>query len=102
MTSAVGVLGVANDITQHKHDEQHLIQARVGAEVANAAKSEFLANMSHEIRTPLNGVIGMLDLLNSDAFDPEQRSMLDTARGSADALLTPHQRRAGLLEDRSR
>jgi PAS domain S-box-containing protein len=85
---AVGVLAVANDITERKRDEERLIQARVAAEAANTAKSEFLANMSHEIRTPLNGVIGMLDLLDRDTFDSEQRSMLDTARSSADALLT--------------
>jgi len=85
---AVGVLGVVNDVTQRKNDEQRLIHARTAAEAANRAKSEFLANMSHEIRTPLNGVIGMLDLLDSNAFDAEQRNMLDTARSSADALLT--------------
>jgi two-component system, sensor histidine kinase and response regulator len=58
------------------------------AQAAARAKSEFLANMSHEIRTPMNGVIGMLDLLESDQFDPQQRGMLETARNSADALLT--------------
>jgi CheY-like chemotaxis protein len=43
--------------------------------------------MSHEIRTPMNGVIGMLDLLHLERLDPDARSMLQTARGSADALL---------------
>ena len=58
------------------------------AQTAAQAKAEFLANMSHEIRTPMNGVIGMLDLLESDRLEPQQRGMLDTARNSADALLT--------------
>ena len=58
------------------------------AQAAARAKAEFLANMSHEIRTPMNGVIGMLDLLDGDSLDSQQRGMLDTARNSADALLT--------------
>jgi two-component system, sensor histidine kinase len=58
------------------------------AQAAARAKAEFLANMSHEIRTPMNGVIGMLELLDGDRFDPQQRGMLETARNSADSLLT--------------
>jgi len=65
-----------------------LNQALKDAQAAARAKAEFLANMSHEIRTPMNGVIGMLDLLDSDSLDPQQRGMLETARNSADALLT--------------
>lgn len=36
-------------------------------EKANNAKSEFLATTSHEIRTPLNGILGMSQILLSEA-----------------------------------
>ncbi|HEY8508098.1 MAG TPA: response regulator [Steroidobacteraceae bacterium] len=80
----------------HKTDLERQVQERTAdlsvalrdAQAAAKAKAEFLANMSHEIRTPMNGVIGMLDLLNSENLDLHARSMLETARNSADALLT--------------
>jgi len=64
-----------------------LAAALKASQAAAQAKSEFLANMSHEIRTPMNGVIGMLELLNGAKLERDQRSMLETARNSADALL---------------
>jgi PAS domain S-box-containing protein len=57
------------------------------AERADAAKSRFVAHMSHEIRTPLNGVLGMLELAQRGAMQPEQQRYLETARRAGDMLL---------------
>jgi cell cycle sensor histidine kinase DivJ len=76
------VVAVLRDVTERKHQEQALDDARAEAERANAAKSRFLATMSHELRTPLNAIIGFSDMLRK-----ESTLMLDASRRSEYAEL---------------
>jgi len=82
------VLGVVMDITDRKRDVEQLTAAKAAAEAANQAKSRFLANISHELRTPMNAILGMIDITLSKAADPTVQDCLQTAKGSADLLLT--------------
>jgi two-component system, sensor histidine kinase and response regulator len=76
------------DLIKRKQVEREIKQASDIALETSRLRSEFLANMSHEIRTPINGVIGMTDLLLNTKLNKEQKDMSNTARESAQALLT--------------
>ncbi|MGM0674755.1 MAG: ATP-binding protein [Spirochaetota bacterium] len=76
------------DITEQKHLEAELIEARQAAETNSAAKSTFLANVSHEIRTPMNGILGMLQILEQRQQDAESQEYISAAKSSAETLLT--------------
>jgi PAS domain S-box-containing protein len=80
----VGMMGLYHDVSE-------LLEARRGAETANAAKSQFLASMSHELRTPLNAIIGYSEMLQEDAADAGQTDFipdLEKIHGAGRHLLT--------------
>ncbi len=84
--AVIGILGVYEDITEHRKAQQALIVAKEQADAANRAKSEFLANMSHEIRTPLNGIVGTLHFLQTTTLNDQQREFLRLALSSTEQL----------------
>ena len=63
---------------------------RRAAEVqaGNDAKTQFLANISHELRTPMNAIQGMIELSLRNDLPADTRDCLDTARESAQLLLS--------------
>ncbi|MEJ5317093.1 MAG: PAS domain S-box protein [Tenuifilum sp.] len=86
----IGVLGIANDISERTQYEKALVEALEKAEESDRLKTAFLANMSHEIRTPLNGVIGFAKFLRNfpDTTPQEREKFLGIISTSADHLLT--------------
>lgn len=67
---------------------RNLNEEKVKMKEMEKLRSDFFASMSHEIRTPLNGIVGLVDLLQSNRVSEEQeKDYLQTIKKSSDDLL---------------
>jgi len=83
-----GIVGILIDVSDRKHTEQKLREARDKAEQADKLKSSFLANMSHEIRTPLNAISGFAGLLEAqDLSTNRKKSYISHINQGVNALI---------------
>jgi PAS domain S-box-containing protein len=81
-----GYIGSCIDISEFKHTQKLMNEAKEAAEVLAQSKTDFLANMSHEIRTPMNAIIGLSQLaLNVPAN--RQSDYLEKILGASETLL---------------
>ncbi|MDH3346754.1 MAG: PAS domain S-box protein [Desulfobulbaceae bacterium] len=80
-------VGIVNDISERKRNEEELYRAKELAEAATKAKSDFLANMSHEIRTPLNAMIGLTHLVKDMDLNAKQYDYICKILVASEALL---------------
>ena len=67
--------------------EEELQKAKAAAEAANEAKT-VPGQHQPRARTPMNAILGMIDVALPKAMDPTVKDCLQTAKGSADLLLT--------------
>lgn len=82
-----GFVALLNDITAQRALLEQQAEAQALAERVSRAKSEFLANTSHEIRTPLNALLGMVQVMERNDLDTEQRRRLQLVSESGKSLL---------------
>ena len=75
------------DISDRVRAETELRMARDRAIAGEKSKAELLAVMSHEMRTPLNGMLGTLDLVDTEALDSRHRRYIRIIRNSGNVLL---------------
>ncbi|WP_169795933.1 hybrid sensor histidine kinase/response regulator [Pseudoponticoccus marisrubri] len=81
-------VGFIRDISARVRAEDALRRARDQAVKGEKQKADLLAVMSHEMRTPLNGMLGTLDLIDTQAMDARNRRFLRIIRNSGRQLLT--------------
>lgn len=86
--SNIELQALANNLEKIVEKRTHeLEQEKNRALELSLAKSRFVATMSHEIRTPINGVMGALNLLESEPLNDTCKNLIEIAQHSSEVLL---------------
>ncbi len=80
------VITLIRDISERKHSQMELIEAKEKAEEASRLKSIILGNLNHELRTPLNGIMGSAQLLKMCLVNEDDLELVDMQLQSAERL----------------
>jgi PAS domain S-box-containing protein len=84
----IGILGISQDITERKRQEEELAKAKERAEAANNAKTVFISSISHDMRTPLSGILGALELIKLQVQStPKLEKLFASAKKCGDTLI---------------
>lgn len=68
------------------HQKQQLVRARRREYIAHRARDRFFAAVGHELRTPLNGILGIAQILESEAVTREEKDLAETLMESSEVL----------------
>ncbi len=80
------VLGVVQDVTERKLNEQLLIEKQVSRTVAQISR-ETLSELGFQVRTPMASVLNLLFLLGKTELSPQQQELMRALQVSVDDLL---------------
>lgn len=82
-------IALADRINQMRREQAYIQkQALETSERANQMKDEFLTNISHELRTPMNGVLGAIELIDSNQLSDDNKESIRVARLSSRRMLS--------------
>jgi PAS domain S-box-containing protein len=80
------LLGISQDITEHRQARSELVKAKEAAEAANRELEAFSYSVAHDLRSPLRAIDGFSQALledYGDKLDDEGQSYLRRVRSSA-------------------
>jgi PAS domain S-box-containing protein len=78
ITQRFYLIGIIQDITERKLEEEQLMELNKQLKELNTLKSQFVSTVSHEFRTPLAGILSSVQLLKiyTDVWDKEKKEKM--------------------------